>query len=118
MNTIKYSLTVGFAVLTLLITMPGPAMAVDGSITILEPVNGAVSSGDELKYDVVLSPSGNHLHVYVDDQSPMIVRKVKDCPCSVSLPMLGAGKHTIVIKEATASHALTGLESTVTFTVK
>lgn len=97
------------------------AFAADGSITILEPKNGAdlaSGSGNELKYEVQLSPSGNHLHVYIDDMSPMIVREVKNCPCSIKLPKLAAGKHMVDIKEATSSHALTGVGSSVSFSVK
>jgi hypothetical protein len=122
MNNIKYLAMASFAALTLSVSLfPGTVMAANGSITIIEPADGTElmsGSGDELKYNVTLSPNGNHLHVYVDNRSPMIVRKVKNCPCSVSLPMLGSGSHTIAVKEATAGHSLTGLESSVTFTVK
>ena len=102
------------------ILFSGAALAA-GSITINSPKDGAElmsGSGDKLEYNVDLSPNGNHLHVYIDNQDPMIVRSVSGCPCSVDLPDLAPGKHTIVIKEATASHAMTGVEASVTVNVK
>ncbi len=92
-----------------------------GSITILSPKEGAAlssGSGDKLEYNVTLGPNGNHLHVYVDNQDPIVDRNVSGCPCSIDLPDLSPGKHVIFVKEATASHVLTGLQSKVDFTVK
>ncbi len=92
-----------------------------GSITILSPKAGAVlQSGAESKldYNVRLSPDGSHLHVYVDDGNPIIVRKVSGCPCSMALPALSPGKHNIVIKESTAGHSPTGVEASVAVTAK
>ena len=92
-----------------------------GSITILTPKDGAVlnsGSGNKLEYNVQLSPNGNHLHVYIDNGDPIIDRSVSGCPCSLDLPDLGPGKHEIVIKEATSSHAMTGVEGHVTVNVK
>ncbi len=98
------------------------AVAADsGSIAISSPKDGAVlqsGSGNKLEYNVHLSPNGNHLHVYVDNQDPIIGRKVSNCPCSIDLPPLSVGKHVIVVKEATAGHSLTGVQSTASFTVK
>lgn len=112
------------AVLTSLVGAT-PVLAADsaaaGAITILSPANGAVlQSGAEnkLEFNVQLSPRGNHVHIYVDDRDPIVDRNVAHCPCSVVLPKLAPGKHTIVVKEATVSHAMTGVESTVTTTVK
>lgn len=91
-----------------------------GSISIISPKDGAVlgGGGNKLEYNVHLSPKGNHLHIYIDNQDPIISKKVSNCPCSIGLPALAAGKHVIAVKEATAGHALTGLQSTVTVTVK
>jgi hypothetical protein len=91
-----------------------------GSMTIISPKEGAVlqGSGNKLEYTVDLSPNGHHLHIYVDNQDPIIGRKVSGCPCSVDLPVLAPGKHVIAVKEATAGHSLTGLQGSVTFTVK
>ena len=91
-----------------------------GSITITSPKEGAVlqGSGNKLEYNLHPSPNGNHLHIYVDDQDPIIGRKVSGCPCSIDLPALAPGKHVIVVKEATAGHSLTGVQGKVTVTVK
>ncbi len=113
------SLFIGFA----LVALASPVFAADsaGSITITSPANGAVlhsGAGNKLVFNVHLSPEGNHVHIYVDDQHPIVDRDVSHCPCSIDLPNLSSGKHTIVVKEATSSHALTGVEGTVTTTVQ
>ncbi len=103
-----------------------PAMAQDmdthdGVITILSPKNGAVlhsGSNIKLSYNVHLSPSGNHLHIYVDDHDPIIDRDVSNCPCSMTLPHLSPGKHRVAVKEAMVNHVLTGVQAMVMFTVK
>jgi hypothetical protein len=109
---------IGFALLAL----ASPAFAADaGSITITSPANGAMlksGSGNKLDFNVHLGPNGNHVHIYVDDQSPIVFRDASHCPCSIDLPNLSPGKHTIVIKEATSSHALTGVQGSVTATVQ
>lgn len=110
-----------FVVISVLIVPFSMTYAAMGSISIIEPKNGAeLASGsvNKLEYEVKLSPSGNHLHVYIDDQSPMVVREVNNCPCTMELPMLAPGKHNIAVKEATSSHSLTGIQSSVTISVK
>lgn len=92
-----------------------------GMITILSPKEGEAfksGSGIKLKYNIKLSPDGNHIHVYIDDQSPIIDRDVENCPCSITLPDLSSGEHTIFMKEATVSHVLTGVEAKVDIKVK
>ena len=92
-----------------------------GSVTILAPKDGAVlasGTGVKLTYNVHLSPNGNHLHIYVDGNSPIIDRDVSGCPCSLTLPTLAPGPHQVAVKEATVIHHLTGVQSTVKFTVK
>jgi hypothetical protein len=105
-----------------MVALANPVFAADaGSITITSPANGAAlmsDSGNKLDFNVHLGPTGNHVHIYVDDQNPIVYRDVGHCPCSVDLPMLSPGKHTVVIKEATVSHALTGVQDSVAFTVK
>ncbi len=92
-----------------------------GSITVVSPKDGAMipaGSPAKLVYNVKLGPEGNHLHVYVDDQKPIIDRDVTGCPCSVELPALSAGKHMVVIKEARADHSLTGVMTSTAVTAK
>ncbi|HSM98431.1 MAG TPA: hypothetical protein VLS47_05395 [Gallionella sp.] len=113
------SLFIGLA----LTALASPVMAADaaGSITISAPADGAVlqsGSGNKLAFNVHLSPTGNHVHIYVDEQSPIVFRDVGSCPCSIELPKLSPGKHSIVVKEATSGHAMTGVQSSVTATVK
>ena len=96
--------------------------AVDmGSVSISSPKNGStVMAGTMLKlvYNVKLGPEGNHLHVYVDDEKPIVVRNVSNCPCSIELPGLSAGMHTIVIDQARADHSLTGVKTSIIITAK
>jgi len=105
-----------------LVVLASPVFAADaGSITITSPADGATlmsDSGNKLDFNVHLGPTGNHVHIYVDDQNPIVYRDVGNCPCSINLPVLGSGKHTVVIKEATVSHALTGVQASTAFTVK
>lgn len=115
------SLFICFALITLPISVVAADTTAKGSITITAPANDAVlqsAKGNKLEFNVQLSPNGNHVHIYIDDQKPIVYRDVSHCPCSVDLPQLTPGKHTIAVKEATSSHALTGVESTVTATVK
>ena len=111
-----------FVMLVSLLGSVGHVTAADmGSITVLAPKDGAMipaGSPTKLTYNVKLSPDGNHLHVYVDDQKPIVDRDVSGCPCSVELPALTSGKHVVVIKEARADHSLTGLMSSTTVTAK
>jgi len=93
----------------------------DGTISVVTPANGALldsGSGIRLTYKIQLSPSGNHLHVYVDDQPPIIDRNVSGCPCSLELPDLSSGMHLVTVKEARSNHSLTGVTTSVSFTVK
>ncbi len=114
----------GFILIVILSVMAFATPAIagdmrDGSITILSPKDGSViNNGGVLRYNVHLSPNGNHLHVYIDNKSPIIDRNVSHCPCSIDLPALSPGKHVIAVKEATAAHALTGLQTTVDITVR
>lgn len=106
-----------------LVALASPVWAADsaGSITIIAPENGAMlqsGSGNKLEFNVHLSPNGNHVHIYIDDQHPIVDRDISHCPCSIDLPELSPGKHTIAVKEATVSHALTGIEGSTTVTVK
>ena len=106
-----------------LLALAGPVSAADstGSITITSPANGAVlqsTTGNKLEFNVHLSPNGNHVHIYVDDQDPIVDRDISRCPCSIDLPKLSPGKHTVVVKEATSGHAMTGVQGAVTVSVK
>lgn len=100
----------------------GSVVAADmGSLTISSPQNSSIVTANtmlKLTYNVKLSPEGNHLHIYVDDQKPIVVRNVTGCPCTVDLPALSVGKHVIPIDEARADHSLTGIKSSIVITAK
>ena len=120
---ITQSVILYFIVTMAIFSLARPLMATpsEGALTILTPTEGAdlsSGSGDKLRYNVKLSPTGNHLHVYVDHRPPIIDRNVKNCPCSITLPHMSPGKHTIAVKEATVKHHLTGLHAAVTFKVE
>jgi len=118
MNHLK-SLFMGFALFAIASTVWAADSA--GSITITSPADNAVlqsGTGNKLDFNVRLGPNGNHVHIYVDDQNPIVFRDVSHCPCSIDLPKLSPGKHIIVVKEATSSHAMTGVQGSVTATVK
>lgn len=87
--------------------------AAGGSITIDAPKDGATlaaNAGVKVEYKVQHTADGNHLHFYVDNGDPTIVRSWSGTEV---LPALSAGKHEICIKEATKGHALTGLQKCV-----
>lgn len=89
-----------------------------GNVTIVSPKDGAMISANsdiKVEFNVKHSADGNHLHFYVDNGDPTIVREWSG---TITLPGLSAGKHEICIKEATAAHALTGLEKCVTVEAK
>jgi len=97
------------------------ASTTQASIAILAPREGAIlnsGAANKLEYNVHLNPTGDHLHIYIDDQKPIISREVSRCPCGIDLPGLAPGKHVITVKEATSAHVLTGLQGAVTFTVE
>jgi hypothetical protein len=92
--------------------------AQEGSIQITSPKDGAEINGqarNEVVFDVNHTANGNHLHFYIDDGGPTIVREWKG---NFTLPSLSLGKHEICIKEATVDHVLTGLQKCISVTAK
>lgn len=89
-----------------------------GEIQISSPADNAEIEGktkNEVVFDVRHSPDGNHLHFYVDNGDPTIVRHWKG---SFTLPALPPGKHTVCIKEAMVNHVLTGLQKCISLNAK
>lgn len=95
-------------------------MLQQGFIHIIEPANGAVMpSGDPvLTYWARLTPNGDHFEVVVDGGQTIVTEKVINCPCSVRLPKLSSGQHTIKMVEANSIGELMPLSETVRITVK
>lgn len=91
------------------------------AIAILSPAKNAILESKVLhKLEFNLKPASrsNQVKVYVDNEEIAVDRKINRCPCKIDLPKLEPGKHTITLKEATASQALTGVQGSVTVTVK
>ena len=88
-------------------SLANPAFAAEpGSITIISPKEGAVlqgGGGSRLEYNLHLSPNGNHLHIYIDDQDPIIGRNVSNCPCSIGLPALAQIGRSAALSTVTES---------------
>lgn len=98
--------------------IPLSAYAAGGSVTIESPKDGATvmaNKGVPVTFKVHHTANGNHLHFYVDNGDPIIVRKWQG---SETLPGLSPGKHEICIKEATVDHVLTGLQKCITVDAK
>ena len=91
----------------------GVVYAAEGSITILSPAKDAMFSVRNkvpVKYEAVLGPDGNHLHLYVDGKRVDILRQTKG---TAELDPLSAGKHHICLTVNTITHAPTGVETCV-----
>lgn len=94
------------------------AAAAGGSITIESPKDGAeinANAGIVVKFKVHHTVEGNHLHFYVDNGDPTIVREWSG---TITLPGVAPGKHEICIKEARVNHVLTGLEKCISVEAK
>jgi len=75
-------------------------------VTISSPADGAklmMTTKNEIKFDVAPTPNADHVHVYVDNKDPIIVRKLKG---SLALEKLSAGTHDICVKVADKNHTL------------
>jgi hypothetical protein len=97
-------------ILLLLAIVCAPALAEGGKITINSPVNGAMVGANAkvlLNYEVMLGPSGDHLHLYLDDDRIDILRQLKG---STEVDGMKPGKHKICLTENTKWHMSTGLE--------
>lgn len=82
----------------------------EGSVTIVSPKDGAsldVMNQNQVVYDVVPGPGGDHVHVYVDNKEVGILRQLKG---SYTLESLSAGKHAICIKVVNKAHTPIGLQ--------
>jgi hypothetical protein len=95
-----------------------PALAEGGKIVINSPVNGA-SVGANTKvlvnYEATLGASGDHLHLFLDDDRIDILRQLKG---SAEVGEMKPGKHKICLTENTKWHMSTGLENCVEVTAQ
>jgi hypothetical protein len=89
-----------------------------GSITILEPADGAVvNHGDwvTVKWQAVWGRDGNHLHLYMDYRMMDIERAVDG---SDTIRILLPGKHKICLAIETSWHFPTGVRKCIEVTAK
>ena len=61
-----------------------------------------------MKYKVTKSPDGNHVHIFVDNGKPEVVRQMEG---TYQVGPLSPGDHTITIMEVTSNHSPTGVKA-------
>ena len=89
------------------------ALAADASVTISSPQEGAKMSPKtevNVAYEIALGPTGNHAHLYVDNNEAVILRALKG---SHPVGTLAPGKHQICIKVVNKAHTPTGAQACV-----
>ena len=109
----------GLIAMLLAFTCPAPAaLAADGSVNISSPKDGDILSPNKkikVKYKATLGDKGNHLHLYLDDQPEVMLRKLKG---HYRMDKLAPGKHGICIRLMDKEHAETGTQDCVMFRVE
>lgn len=95
----------------------GPALATEGSVTILSPKNGAkldIMEQTRMEYQVAPGPRGDHVHVYVNDKEVGILRQLNG---SYTFETLPEGAANLCIKVVNKAHVPIGVEQCVKVTV-
>jgi hypothetical protein len=95
-----------------------PVYAQDAAVKILSPADGATldaKAKNQVTYDTVPGPKGDHVHVYVDGSEVAVLRQLKG---SYALESLAAGSHQLCIKVVDKNHTPIGVEKCVKVTVK
>jgi hypothetical protein len=114
---------IALSMTTLLLALGLSAGAVlaaeDGSVTITSPEDGATIDAmaqNEVVYEVVPGPRGDHVHVFVDDVEVDILRQLSG---SYTLPAdLEAGEREVCIRVVNRAHVPTGTEECITLNVE
>lgn len=99
--------------LMLVLLFSTAALAQDGRVTILSPVDGATLDPldpHELTYEVDPGPRGDHVHIYMDGREIGIIRALKG---SYMLNDLPAGERNICIKVVNRAHTPIGIDGCV-----
>lgn len=94
------------------------AAEAQGSLTILQPADGAVVSISEpvtIAWQAVWGPDGNHLHIYMDSRMMDIERAANG---SDTIRILLPGKHEICLAIETRWHFPTGVRKCIEVTAK
>lgn len=112
------SFTSFFLLLIITLSTVNGAMAVEGSVTIHSPAEGAtldVMAQNKVEYEVVPGIQGGHIHFYVDGEEAAILRQLAG---SYTLESLAEGQHELCIKVVNRNHTPIGVEKCINVTVQ
>ena len=107
-----------FLYLLFCLSMSNAALAVEASVTIQSPADGAlldVMEQNKVEYEVIPGPNGDHVHFYVDGDETAILRQLKG---SYTLGSLATGQHELCIKVVNKNHTPIGVEKCISVTVE
>ena len=93
------------------------SLAQEASVKITSPAQGAkldVMVQNQVVYEVVPGPKGDHTHLYVDGKEVAVLRQLKG---STTLESLVPGQHDICIKVVNKAHTPIGVEQCVKVSV-
>ena len=93
-------------------------IAATAEISILKPVGGSIfKSGSkiEISFEATPGPSGDHVHLYLDDRKPVVMQHLKG---SHTLDDVAAGKHGLCARIVDKAHAEIGVQDCVIFRVE
>ncbi|MDP3844688.1 MAG: hypothetical protein Q8Q81_19330 [Oxalobacteraceae bacterium] len=93
------------------------SFAEDASVKITAPADGATLDAmtkNQVVYEVIPGPKGDHSHLYVDEKEVGILRQLKG---SYALAKLSPGQHDICVKVVDKGHTPIGVEQCVKVTV-
>lgn len=94
----------------LILVSTSQAFSKEASIKIISPADGAKLKGslnNKLVFDVAPGPKGDHVHVYVDDKEPIVLRQLKG---EYTFKKLEAGNRNICLKLVDKNHTPVGVE--------
>lgn len=93
------------------------SLSQDAFVKITSPADGAkldAMAQNQVVYDVMPGPKGDHAHLYMDGKEAAILHQLKG---SHALAALSPGKHDICIKVVNKGHTPIGVEQCVNVTV-
>lgn len=93
------------------------SMAESASVKITSPMEGAkldAMAQNKLFFEVIPGPTGDHVHIYIDNKEAAILHQLKG---SYTLTALVPGQHDICIKVVNKGHTPIGVEQCVKVTL-
>ncbi len=93
-------------------------MTAAAEISISNPVGGTVfrpGSKIEVSFEATPGPTGDHVHLYLDDRKPVVIQQLKG---SHTLDSVAAGKHGLCARIVDKEHAEIGVQDCVIFRVE